>query len=346
VLTLDLRFAESLWPIISRLANGRDCPDEWWVALKNQPSLDPVLQNAFVEEEDHRQLRLEEWRSIWEVAAGRTLHMTPDGRRQEYALANARFALQNADMLGALLHRLHGAMAETTLRVEKTAYGNLPEDAHCAPEIRIVAGTTSGGFVDDISVYVDLAVLSSLGADQRLVEQFLAHELWHSGHWSLVEKHRYLDAPWFIPLAQIQSEGLVNFLIGGTYELYSHKSVAGQPEEKEYAQRFLAYADSMHAEAPARIRELYEKIGRLVRGDVEAYRQYVSGLPDGPGYLHGRYMAQVVDKAFGRKKLLSTSPDPAAFLLLYADACSELGIEGPPEETCETIRTVATITSD
>lgn len=345
LLTLDLRFAEALLPIVSRLANGNDSPDEWWAALKDQPSLDPILQNAFVEEEGRRHLRLEEWRGIWEVAAGRTSDLTPAGRRQQYALANARFAVQNVDVLGKLLHRLHTDLAETTLRVEMTAYGNLPEQAHCAPEIRMVAGTTSGGFVDDIGVYVDIAVLASFGADQKLVEQFLAHELWHSGHWSLIANHPYLDAPWFMPLAQLQSEGLVNFLIGGTYELNSHRSVAGQPEEKERAKQFLAYADSMKAEAASRIDELFQKVGQLVHGDVEAYRQYVSDLPDGPGYLHGRHMAHVIDRALGRKKLLSTCPDPAAFLLSYADACSRLGIEEPPQEALATIRTAATISS-
>lgn len=343
MLKLDLQFVEALWPIVKRVAREEECPDALWATLKDQRSLDPVLQNARVDEEGGRTLRLEEWRGIWEAAAGSRQSSLEAGRRQQYALTNARFSIQNAEALGALIRDLTDKLADVTLRIATTASENLPRGAQCASEIRLVAGTTSGGFTDETGVYVDIAVLGALGADPKLTEQFLAHELWHSGHWSLIERHPQLDAPWFMPLAQLQSEGLVNFLIGGTYEFYAHKAAEGQAEERERAQRFLAYADAMKTEALTRIDALFLAVSRLVGGDATTYREYSNSLPDAPGYLHGKYMAEIIDSALGREVLLATCPDPVAFLLAYVQACGHLGRKQPPETACQTLRTIATV---
>lgn len=334
LLTLDTQFAEALWPMVMQMSRTEQCSDDQWLAIEKQSSLGPVLQNARVDEEDGRSLSLMEWRSIWEAAAGICRTPVVAGRRQEYALTNAWFAVQHADVIHELLLNLNTRVADAALHIASTAYENLPQGAACAEEIHLVAGTASGGFTDETGVYVDVAVLAALGANPDLTEQFLSHELWHSGHWSLIERHHHVNEPWFMPLAQLQSEGLVNCLIGGTYELYAYKAKTGQEDEKERAFRFLAYADSMETEASQRIGELYSAIARLLEGDQTTYLEFSQALPDAPGYLHGRHMARVIDKALGRESLLATCPDPVRFLTTYSEACERLGLKPPSEEVC------------
>ncbi len=341
MLTLDLQFVEALWPLVTRMARAEPCPGELWSALEDQISLGPVLQNVHVDEEQGRALHLKEWRSVWETAAG--IRRTPliGGRRQEYALTNARFSLQNAEALDVLIRHLTTRLADITQRIVTIAVENLPSGAHCATEIHLVAGTASGGFTDETGVYVDMAVLGALGANPKLTEQFLAHELWHSGHWSLIERHPRVDEPWFMPFAQLQSEGVVNFLIGGTYELYAHKALEGQEDEKQRARRFLTYADSMDAEAFMRIDQLYSVIGSLLEGNEMAFQNFSNSLPDAPGYLHGKYMAQIINSTLGRDALLATCSDPVTFLLEYARACEHLGKKSPSETVCDMLRNIS-----
>jgi hypothetical protein len=134
-----------------------------------------------------------------------------------------------------------------------------------------------------------------------------------------------MQEPWFMAFPQLQSEGMVNHLIGGTYKLMSIAAQTGQGEAQKRAQEFLHYADTLEACAETRMSEYLECLDALFSGDSGPYEAYVRTLPDAPGYLHGVLMAKAIADTFGRQALIETASDPVRFLLSAIESFQRKG---------------------
>ncbi len=316
---LDLSLISALMPMVRELKGEIPSSDEQWALISGQPGLTGVLENGFVREEDGRSLTFEEWKALWQGAAT-GLQAVP-GFRQRYMLQNMQLALTHTSALEQLLVRLLRDEDSLSEEIVATVKINLPAQAQLPGAITLALGTCSGGFVDgEGGIFVDLATIHALADDPFAIIQFLAHETWHSGHWSLVATHPRQHEPWFGPLVQLQSEGMVNHLIGGTYELMSRTVQTDHGETRNSAARFLDYADTMDAHSQSRMVDYLEHLEALIAGNTAKYDAFVRNLPDNPGYLHGVLMAKTIEETLGRRALLETTPDPVAFLLTAIQA--------------------------
>ncbi len=323
---LDLSFISALMPMVRGLKGETPSLDEQWELISRQPCVTDILENGFVREEDGRSLTVEEWKALWRGAvAGQ---QAVPGFRQRYMLQNMQVALTHTSALEQMLAHLLRDEDSLSEQIVARVMINLPAHAQLPGAITLALGTCSGGFVDrQGGIVVDLVTIHALADDPSAIIQFLAHETWHAGHWSLVATHPRQHEPWLGPLAQLQSEGMVNHLIGGTYELMSRTVRTGHGEAQDRAARFLDYADTMDAHSQPRMVDYLEHLDALIAGNTVEYESFVRQLPDNPGYLHGVLMAKTIEDVRGRRALLDTTPDPVAFLLTAIQAFQEIGCD-------------------
>ena len=321
---MELSFVEVLMPIVRDLKEKKSSSTRQWSLSGTEPSLSGVLKNGYVAEEDGRPLTVAEWQEMWRAAAAGE---RPElGFRQRYMIENMRLAIAHLGEIEQILAGMLRDEDSLSRQIEALVLANLPARAQLPDTITLLLGTCSGGFVDEQGrIVVDLAAVHMLAADPGAVLQFLAHETWHSGHWSLLADDPRMQEPWFMAFPQLQSEGMVNHLIGGTYKLMSIAAQTGQGETQKRAQEFLHYADTLEACAETRMSEYLECLDALFSGDSGPYEAYVRTLPDAPGYLHGVLMAKAIADSFGRQALIETASDPVRFLLAAIESFQRKG---------------------
>lgn len=243
------------------------------------------------------------------------------GQRQRFLYENARATLGALPEIEPMLAALRSGFAEEMEEVLRSqVLANLPADATVDPAVYMVLGSASGGFYNENGMYFDLNQMRALRRDPALLRQFLAHEIWHTGHGALAEGHPSVKAPWFMHLYMLQSEGTVNCLIGGTREWCEVVAAeAGHPDGPR-AKAYLDYLTGMDVHAQERLAELSAALEKLLAGDKDGFRAYTRTLPDHPGYLHGVYMARAIERGLGRGALVAALPDPLSFLRTYQAA--------------------------
>lgn len=332
MMQLDLSFVTAVLPWIHQMPSS-----EAQVQMPNRiRSLSPlrsILENGRVTEDNNRALTFEEWASMWRDAL---THKRPKelGIRQKLMYNNMLTTTRQLDELEGVLGYLLQHSNSLGQQIETRVRNNLPRGATLPPSMKLVLGTTSLGFVTQEGIYVDHVSLYMFHDDVETVEDLLTHESWHFGHSSLLDSHPHRTESWFLPLAQLQSEGIVNYLIGGTYQIHQYQSRYAEGEARKQSRHFVQYADTMQDDLEPRVRELFSHLERLMVGDTDSYSRYVQTLPDIPGYLHGVVMARAIDEVFGREALISSTHDPLEFIVLAAQALQVKGIEvGLPGST-------------
>jgi hypothetical protein len=309
-----------LLPVLHDLVQGLPAPEELWEAIARDPAMSGILANGRVSEEGGRNLTFAEWRRIWEAAVSdEQLEL---GVRQRRMVENACASIQHLSELRGIAATAANGLGEALAKsMDAEIVPNLPAGTRVSPTVHLVLGTSSGGFFSGSDIYVDLNLLRHLADDPEAVRQFLAHEIWHTGHSAAVEGHRMETERWFGPLFRLQSEGIVNCVIGGTHEQYARVAVQTSDQEaRDQARAFLDYVCTIESHPCEHLDQLSVALQRLLRGDIQAYRDYEESLPDQPGYLHGLHMAKAIDHQLGRDVLIATVPDPLAFLLAYQQA--------------------------
>ncbi|MDF2631082.1 MAG: putative zinc dependent peptidase [Symbiobacteriaceae bacterium] len=328
---LDFAAVETLLPALLDLAAGRPVSEERWEAVSRTAAFPGIMGNCCVAEEGARHFTLAEWREIWEMAAREAAPCTGApaqgataphlGVRQRYLFDNARATLGALPEIEGMAASLRNGFAEQMEEaIQAQVLANLPPGTPLDTTVYMILGSASGGFYNDSGIYFDLNQFRTLRRDPALMRQFLAHEIWHTGHGALAEHHPAVTAPWFINLYMLQSEGVVNCLIGGTREWCEVVAADATHGDAARSRAFLAYLASMDEHAEERLRELAEALGKLLTGDIAGFRAYAQALPDHPGYLHGVYMARTIERALGRGALIETIPDPVSFLRVYQAA--------------------------
>lgn len=314
---IDTAFVAQVLPIVRQLAIEHQAPQ--WKVMQGFPSLRGVLENGRVVEQNNRPLTFEEWTVMWANAASGQPN-EQRGIRQRFMSDNMLTSIKHLDELAAVLIHFNENAVSLGMKIETRVRSSLPREAVLPASITMVLGTTSSGYVDANGIYIDLVALYMFHGDTRMTENLLTHESWHFGHGSLLEVHPHRNEPWFMPLAQLQSEGIVNFLVGGTHELNQYRAQHSDGEVREQSRRFLEYFDTMEDQSARRLNELFSTLVSLLSGDVESYTTYVASLPDMPGYLHGVYMSRKIHEVFGRDALVRSASDPMSFILLSIEA--------------------------
>lgn len=320
---IDTTFVRNVLPLIQQLS-AEEKPQQW-NHIGHLPSLAGVLANGRVVEEDDRHLTLEEWSALWTDAVhGQTNKQL--GMRQRFMYDNMRTAVRHLNDLSVVLNYFDQNSESLGIEVERRVKANLPVGAVLPNEITMILGTTSSGYVNDEGIFIDLVTLYMFHDDKKMIDDLLTHESWHFGHSSLLESHPNVDKVWFLPVAKLQSEGIVNYIVGGTYQINQHRAQHSEDEAREESRRFVAYVDSFDTMAQIRLNELFSSLEKLLSGDVEGYMEYVRTLPDMPGYLHGVFMSRQIEEAFGREVLVQSASDPVKFILLSVDALRSHGL--------------------
>lgn len=329
---LDFATVEALMPVLQDLVAGRPVSEARWDAVSLTPAFPGIMGNCCVAEEGARPLTLPEWRRIWELAAAQGNDAPALGQRQRHLFANVTATLGALSEIEAMAAALRDGFAEQMAEVVRTrVLANLPAGAAPDPAVFMILGSASGGFYNEQGMFFDLNQMRTLHRDPALLRQFLAHEIWHTGHGSLAEKHPAAEAPWFTNLYMLQSEGMANCLIGGTREWCEAVAATADHADAPRARAFLSYLGSMEKNAQDCLHELAEALERLLAGDTAGFRAYVLSLPDHPGYLHGVYMARTIERVLGREALIGTVPDPLAFLRAYQQAARAGGAPMLPD---------------
>jgi len=317
---LDFATVEALLPVLLDLSAGRPVSDDRWDTVSRTAAFPSVMGNCCVAEEGARPFTLAEWRKVWEMAA-QGVDSPALGMRQRLLFENARAtlgALPEIEMLAATLRSGFAEQMEEVLHTQVLA--NLPPGAVVDPSVYMILGSASGGFYNESGMYFDLNQMRILRRDPALLRQFLAHEIWHTGHSALAEQHPDAAAPWFIQLYMLQSEGTVNCLIGGTREWCQELAGTADNADAPRSRAYLAYLATMDGCAEERLRELAEALEKLLAGDKAGFRAYTQTLPDHPGYLHGVYMARAIERSLGREALFTTLRNPVSFIRTYQAA--------------------------
>ncbi|QSO47359.1 DUF5700 domain-containing putative Zn-dependent protease [Alicyclobacillus mengziensis] len=315
-------FVRHVLPVIQHLS-VEEKPQQW-NDIGQLQSLAGVLANGRVVEENDRPLRLEEWSSLWTDAIhGQTNKQL--GMRQRFMYDNMRTAVRHLNDLSAVLNYLEQNSESLGVEVERRVKENLPVGAVLPNAITMILGTTSSGYVNDEGIFIDLVTLYMFHDDKKMIKDLLTHESWHFGHSSLLESHPNANEPWFLPVAQLQSEGIVNYIVGGTYQINQHRAQHSEDQAREESRRFVEYVDSFNTVAQIRLNELLSSLEKLLSGDLEGYMKYVRTLPDIPGYLHGVFMSRQIEAVFGREVLVQSASDPVKFILLSVDALKSQG---------------------
>jgi hypothetical protein len=199
----------------------------------------------------------------------------------------------------------------------------LPNPVEPAPDVAILLGTPWLMYTDDI-IYLDLLGLAEVGKERA--EQFICHEVFHHCHRRLAMGASPL-LPW---LFELQSEGVVGHIVGGSRELWEacHRHAPGEfagsiLTRLEWYPRFNSSPDQY-------MEELWQILAEGMGGKRDRlahwYRERF------PGHHQGVLMAKVIEQELGREELVGSLLRPEDFPALFNKASLKGNLPKPPTE--------------
>lgn len=285
-----------------------------WLEQLNQPRFAPVLYSC----------------GRWE--AGRHLPLPPE--RFLYLLFNAwrgegnlqlppeQVQLQtHLERVYAEVDGLEQALAQYSERMEeqlssaikREVFPWLPERVELDYRVEITLGAPLLGFVAAGVIYLDLLAVAELGRTRA--EQYISHQLFHFAHRRLARGRTDDDQLWAC-LFSLQSEGVVNYIIGGSREMLELRyKFARGPLREQLLHRLEHYA-AFPRKPAVYFEKLYCLVETALAGDPASLVKYCREID--PGHYQGVAMARTIEAQLGAHLLKESLYHPVDFLLAWA----------------------------
>ncbi len=305
--------ARMVMDIMQEIREGRDTGRQWLERLE-KASFEPVLSSCGHWEEG-RHVPLEPQRFLyvlinaWQDSG--TLQLPAEQLAVQHHLQRAFSRLDGLpEVLDSNIGDLEERLPET---IKREVLPWLPQTVELGQRLEIVLGAPAMGFVSGGNIYLDLLALWELG--QERVEQFIAHHLFHFAHRQLTRDQPGDDGLWAC-LFSLQTEGVVNHVIGGSREMLELRyKYAREPLRTGLRQRLEHYAAFARDSRPY-FKELYSLLGKAVDGDAKGLVQYCRQTD--PGHFQGVAMAKAIENQAGPSILRETLWNPVDFLLAWS----------------------------
>lgn len=227
---------------------------------------------------------------------------------------------QLEDILNQLLTYLEKELPRALQREVLTW---LPRPIEPAPDVVILLGTPWLMYTDGL-IYLDLLGLAELGKERA--EQFICHEVFHHCHRRLTMGASPLY-PW---LFELQSEGIVGHIIGGSRELWE---ACHRHAPREFAGGILTRLEwypRFNGNPDLYMTELWQILVEGLKGNRSRLAQWYRERF--PGHHQGVLMARVIEEELGREDLISSLLRPEDFPALFHRAAVKGNLPKPSAE--------------
>jgi hypothetical protein len=256
-------------------------------------------------------------------------------KKRETAMKNSfedadfkTFALSDglAERAQALEETLHRWERADRARAARLALAYLPKGAQIKARIYLVIKPRNNSFVFEVKTDAAIFLYLDPAVSREKFENTLAHELHHIGYASGCPTQKVSDEISKLP----QNRRLAMTLIGAFGEGFAMLAAAGgpdmhphavsRPEERARWDKDLADFNNDLRKVETFFLDVLEN--RLTQEEIQKTAASFFGV-QGPWYTVGWKMAVMIEKTFGRKKLIECICDNRKLLPLYNKAAAK-----------------------
>jgi hypothetical protein len=269
-----------------------------------------------------------DWARLWSSDGYTRLARRETGMGRTFTDSAFRAFVMSAELLNqrtALARTLQDWETADPAAAAARALRYLPGGARIRATIYPVIKPQDNSFVFEVTTNPAIFMYIDPTWPATRFENTLAHELHHIGYGTACAAESAADSPRALALRWLGAfgEGMAMLAAAGSAETHPH---ATSPAEDRA--RWDRDMDNAAADLPQLEQFFLEILDGKLSGDAVTQRGMTFFGVQGPWYTVGWRMAAVIERAFGRPRLISVMCDPVALLATYNEAATVLNTRG------------------